>query len=326
MKTLLPLSRREFLQTAIFSAAALGLTEPVLSGQAAAPSARWITSIRDAHLRATGEPSCWAALERLGVAAMEVQVNEELVCTGLYHPTQSYRVATGDDRKALQDELAKRGATITAFCMNNRLDERLEREVDWTRRLAQAADALQVRAVRIDVVAHKLPADQFLPFAIRACKQLCQAVQGTSLRLGIENHGQFTNRPEFTEQLLDGVGSERLGLTLDTMNLYWYGHPLDQVYEICEKFAPRVFHTHCKNLRYPEDQRNVRRAIGWEYEKHAAPLYDGDIDYGRVAAILRKANYRGDLCLENECLGRFPKEEHVPILKREIATLQRLAA
>jgi sugar phosphate isomerase/epimerase len=318
-------SRRDFLQTAIGSAAVLALTGPDYAGVSAAPP-RWITAIRDVHLRATGEQSCWAAMERLGVTGLEVQVDEELVCPGLFHPTQSYRLTTADDRKTLRDELARRGATITAFCMNNRLDERLERELDWTRRLAEASAEMQVRAVRIDVVAHKLPADQFLPFAIQACKQLCDAIKGAPVRLGIENHGHFTNNPEFAAELLDGVASDQLGLTLDAMNLYWYGHPLNQVYEICEKFAPRVFHTHCKNLSYPEDRRNVRRPVGWEYEKHAAPVYEGDIDYAKVAATLRKAGYSGDLCLENECLGRFPKDQHVPILTREIQTLQRLAA
>ena len=117
-----------------------------------------------------------------------------------------------------------------------------------------------------------------------------------------------------------------MGLTLDAMNFYWFGHPLKDLYGLCEKFAPRTFHTHCKNLRYPDDKQNAPRPIGWEYDKHAAPLYEGDIDYARVAQILRKANYAGDLCLENECLGRFPKEQHPEILKQEVALLRKLAA
>ncbi len=317
-------SRRQFIRTAIGSAAVAGLTK-LAASSAAASSGGWLTSIRDVHLKATGEESCWAALERLRVRAMEVQVNEELACPGLFHPTQSYRIANADDRKALRDELARHGATITALCMNNRLEERLEREVDWTRRVAQAAEDLQIRAVRIDVVPRRLRSEQFLSFAIQGCKQLCEAVKDTSVRLGIENHGQFTNRPELLEQLLDGVGSDRLGLTLDAMNFYWYGHPLDQVYAICEKFASRVFHTHCKNLRYPEERRNVRRPVGWEYEKYSAPVDQGDIDFSRVVGLLRRANYQGDLCLENECLSHFPKEQHVAILQQELATLQRLA-
>lgn len=318
-------SRRDFLRTAACSAAVAGLAYPFNAGLAAAEPARWVTAIRDTHLKVTGEPSCWAALQRLGVSGVEVQVNENLDCPGLYDPAKPHRIATASDRQALQDELAAHGVAITAFCMNNRLDERLEREVDWTRRLAQAAEQLKVRAIRIDVVARSLAADQFLPFAIKACRQLCDAVRDRPLKLGIENHGHYTNNPEFLEKLFDGVGSDQLGLTLDAMNFYWFGHPLDQVYAICEKFASRAFHTHCKNLRYPAEKKNTRRPIGWEYEQHAAPLYEGDIDYKKIAEILRKANYAGDLCLENECLARFPKDQHVSILKREINLLRNLA-
>ena len=125
--------------------------------------------------------------------------------------------------------------------------------------------------------------------------------------------------------MFDGVSSAQLGLTLDPANLYWFGHPLNEVYSICEKFAGGAFHTHCKNIQYPAEKRNVRRAIGWEYGKYSAPLYEGDIDYRRIAAILQKANYQGDLCLENECLGRFPKEQGPEILKKEIAALRQLA-
>lgn len=63
----------------------------------------------------------------------------------------------------------------------------------------------------------------------------------------------------------------------------------------------------------------------WEHKKHAAPVYEGDIDYAKVTAILRKAGYAGDLCLESGCLGRLRKYQHVPILSQEIAMLRRLA-
>ncbi|MHC1764821.1 MAG: sugar phosphate isomerase/epimerase family protein [Verrucomicrobiia bacterium] len=320
------LSRREFLHKTCLANAIAGATVVgLMPTLAQSGRTSWVTSIRDVHLRATGEASCWEGMKRLGVAAVEVQVNDELGCPGLFDPGKTHRLAAREDREALRDAFAQRGAQITALCLSNRLEERLEREVACVRSVAEAAEDLGVRVVRIDVVPSKMSGDQFLPFAIDACKRLCEAVQRTSVRLGIENHGRLTNDPAFLQRLFDGVGSDRLGLTLDAMNFYWFGHPLDQVYAICETFAPKAFHTHCKNLRYPEDRRNARRPMGWEYEKHAAPVYEGDIDYARVTAILRKAGYEGDLCLENECLGRFPKDQHVPILAEEIAALRKLA-
>lgn len=319
------LSRREFLQSSATCALAAGLGS---AGWAGAAEARrpWVAATRDTHLRATGQPDCWSALKALEASGLEVVVNDQLACPGLFHPEQKYSIATPEGIKTLQGELAARGLTVTAFCMSNRLDERLEQEVEWARRLVAATQRFGVRAIRIDVVPRQTPAAQFLPFAIKACKQFCELVEATPVHFGIENHGSITNDPTFTEKLFDGVGSPHLGLTLDAMNFYWFGHPLEEVYQICEKFAGRVFHTHCKNLRYPEEKRQVRRPVGWEYEKHAAPLYDGDLDFGRVAAILRRANYQGDLCLENECLGRFPKDQHLPILKKEMALLKTLCA
>jgi sugar phosphate isomerase/epimerase len=192
------------------------------------------------------------------------------------------------------------------------------------RKLVPVAEELNVKAIRIDVVPRKTPLEQFLPVAIAACKAICAINDGRPVRYGIENHGRFTNDPAVLDKLFAGVGSPQLGLTLDALNFYWYGWPLEELYGVYEKFASRVVHTHCKSVHYPKDQQNVRRAMGWEYGKYAAPIYEGDIDYQRVVAILRKANYRGDLCLENECLRHFPVAEQPGVLRKEIAMLKRL--
>jgi sugar phosphate isomerase/epimerase len=121
------------------------------------------------------------------------------------------------------------------------------------------------------------------------------------------------------------VGSEKLGLTLDCANFYWWGLPLKELYPTYEKFAPRVVHTHCKSIRYPADKQNVQREIGWEYGKYNCPIYEGDLDFKRIVEILRKANYRGDLCIEDESLGKYPQNEQADILRKEIALLKGLA-
>ena len=129
---------------------------------------------------------------------------------------------------------------------------------------------------------------------------------------------------ERLDKLFDGVGSAKLGLTLDCANFYWWGHPVNDLYPIYEKFAPRVVHTHCKSIRYPDDKKNVRREMGWEYGKYNCPIYEGDIDFKRVVKILRRANYRGDLCVEDESLEKCPEPERAGVLKKEIALLQKL--
>jgi sugar phosphate isomerase/epimerase len=321
----LTIPRREFLKTAASLTFASALAGTVPRAITAPAAKRWAVAIRDSHLKVTGKPDCWAALKALDVAGVEVNVNEALLCAGLHHPTEPYHVGTTDGIKRLKDDLAAHGVSITAFCMNNRLDERLTDEVTWAGKVVVAAQAFGVNAIRVDVVPRKIAGAQFLAFAIQACKQLCDLVKDTPVRFAIENHGNWTNNPALLRDLFDGVGSAQLGLTLDAMNFYWYGHPLEQVYGICEQIASRAFHTHCKNLRYPEEKRSERRPMGWEYAKYAAPVYDGDLDYQKIAASLRQAGYQGDLCLENECLGRFPKEQHVDILCQELMLLKRLA-
>ena len=78
-------------------------------------------------------------------------------------------------------------------------------------------------------------------------------------------------------------------------------------------------------IRYPADQRDKKRPMGWEYRAYSRPIYDGDLDYRKIVTLLRKAGYANDLCLENESLHHFPPAEQLTVLKREIAMLRKLA-
>lgn len=318
------LSRRSMLQ----GTAGLVLSSAVQGCRKGSPppvqSKPWVTACRDSHLKATGKPDSWSAMKEIGVTGVEVEVGFDMGCPGLYAPNQTYSLATASGIAALKDKLAAQKLVVTAFLMANRFDERLDEELEWTRKLVRAAGALDVKVIRIDVVSRRTKGEEFLSFAAKLCKQLCAITDGTFVRYGIENHGSVTNDPEFLQKLFDAVDSPHLGLTLDTANFYWYGHPLDELYKNFERFAPKVFHTHCKSIRYPEDKRNVRRPMGWEYDKYACPIYEGDIDFGKVAAILRKAGYSGDLCLEDESLEKFTEAERGGVLKKEIAMLKNL--
>ena len=308
--------------------AVLLITVPTaVAPQATAAELQPLTvACRDAHLKTTGEPDCWSALKALGASGVEVLVNDQLECPLLYHPSKKYSVATAASREALQQDLSEQGLRITAFCMNNRFDERLEHELAWMKALLPAVKAMGVKAIRLDVVPRAIAKDKFLPFAVSTCRSLCALAENTEVSYGIENHGNTTNDPVFLEALFSQTGSKRLGLTLDSNNLYWYGHPLEKVYAIIGQFADRCFHTHCKNIKYPAEKRETSRPIGWEYDKYSITLAEGDIDYVRVLALLKKGHYQGDLCLENECLGHYPAAEHAAVLKRETAYLRKLAA
>jgi sugar phosphate isomerase/epimerase len=317
------LSRRSFIKTTGLAVAAGAL--PSVSPLAATAKKQWPVGCRDLHLKLAGLPDSWSCMKALGAEGAEVNVELNLNCASLFHPQHKYTLATADGIQVLKDDLASSGCRITAFMMSNHFDERLEQELESARGLAKAAQQLGVDIIRIDVVPRKLDGDQFLPFAIDACKRLCAIAEGTPIRFGVENHGKITNNPQFLEKLFAGVGSEKLGLTLDCANFYWWGHPVNDLYPIYEKFAPRVVHTHCKSIRYPEDKKNVRRDIGWEYGKYNCPIYEGDLDFKRITQILRKAGYRGDLCVEDESLDKYPENERADIMRKEIAMLKKLA-
>jgi len=282
-------------------------------------------AVRDTHLREVGEKDVWSALRLIGAQGIEVVVERNLACPNLFGTDKPYSIATDDEAKRLADDARSHGSLALSFCMMNRFDEKPDEEIKWAVDVARACTSMGARAIRLDVVPRRTKdQDEFLKFAVGICRQLVEKTADTEVRFGIENHGGTTNQAEFLEKLLDGVGSERMGLTLDTGNFYWFGYPLSDLYGIYKKFASRAVHTHCKSIAYPEDKRNVKRTSGWEYGKYNCPVYEGDIDFKRVVAILRETGYRGDLCIEDESLGKFPKEKRREVLAKEVAFLKGL--
>lgn len=310
-------TRREFGRALAGAGAAALLPFP-------APAPAILAGCRDVHLRLTGAPDCWAALDAVGADAVEADINDALALPALYG--RPYSVADDAGIARLAADLKSAGKRLSAFCMHNQFERRPEQEVELIARTARAARVLGAPAVRLDVVPRRLGREAFLKLAVEALKKAADAAEAAGVNLGIENHGNTTNDPDFLKALFDGVGSKRLGLTLDTGNFYWFGHPLSKIYEYFEAFAPRVFHTHCKNIRYPESEREKKRPMGWEYGKYCCPVDEGDVDFRRVVAILKKAKYANDLCVEDESLDKFPTEERRAVLAREVKYLKGLLA
>lgn len=318
------MNRRHFIKTTVTAALAASATNIPHQLRAAEPT-KWLVGVRDVYLKSADPADGWNALKLLNADCFEAEVDDNLALSSFTAPDKKYTVGNAEGIATLKADLKANGRRIGAFCMHNKFDQRLEKEIELCTRLAAAADELGVPAIRIDVVPRALKIEEFPAFATKACRQLCDATKGAKVRYGIENHGRATNDPAIMEQILNGVGSRQLGITLDTANLYWWGHPLDEVYQIYQRFAPHAVHTHCKNINYPADQRNVKRQMGWEYAKYCCPLYEGDLDFNRIVADLRQAGYTGDLCVENESLGRFTKNETAEILRKEIAFLRQLS-
>lgn len=321
-------ARRGFLGGAVAATAAVAVVKGALPADAA-PSAdrvQWPVGMRDAMLGPMKADNCWMGLKAVGAEAVEVEINEQLELPRLPHPVGKYSLASPKEADRLIADARAASVRVTALCMHNRFASRPEAEVQWTARVARAAAAIGCPVVRIDVVPEKLDRQTFLPQAADALKRIIEATAELSVRFGIENHGNTTNDPDFLDELFSRVGSPRLGLTLDTANFYWFGHPLSKLYTIYERFAKRVFHTHCKSIAYPEELREQQRPMGYKYAEYRCPIDRGDIDFSKVIEILRRAGYQGDLCIENESLGKKPADEAKTIITGEIALLKRLRA
>ncbi len=315
-------SRRNFLQTSTLTILGTGLlsTPQFIFGSENKFSPA--VACRDYHL-AHVSPNIWDAMKQIGATGVEVQVRMDMTCPYLYGGKE-FSLNSPASLDTLRKDLDKNNFHISALMMANRFDERPEQEVEWVTKVVNVCKALDIKAVRLDVVPRKIKRENFLPFAISIGKKLIGIVENTDVGLGIENHGNTTNDPEFLEPLFEGVGSKKLGLTLDTANFYWYGHPLNKLYDIFKKYADRVYHTHCKSINYPEDKENIQRQMGWEYGRYNCPVYKGDIDFAKVVSILKSANYQGDLCIENESLAKFPPPQRPDVLKKEVAYLKGL--
>jgi sugar phosphate isomerase/epimerase len=316
-------TRRQFLHDSCRFAAGAGAASLWLGTAAARAAGKPLClACRDAVLPRIADGDVWSALTAIGAEGLEAVIGGDLSLPGLFHRQRKYTAATDEGLRQVTDDMRAAGCRITALCMFNQLDVQPEKEIQWAIDVARAAQALGVKAVRIDVVPVKLPREKFLDFAVGSLKKIIAATESTGVAFAIENHGSTTNDPDFLNPLFERVGSQRLGLTLDTGNFYWYGHPLEKVYELFQTFAPRVFHTHIKSIHYPADQRERRRSLGWGYEKYTCPIFEGDIDFGRVIQILRGAGYSNDLCVEDESLSKYPLEKRSEILSREIRYLK----
>jgi sugar phosphate isomerase/epimerase len=276
-------------------------------------------SARD-HIVLAGWPSIHEGLDALGLDAVELEFDRHCAVRQLDSP-ERVRLDTVEGVKAFRMQLDTHKVRIPALLMsNNFANEDFDVEVNWTIAAIRAADALGIPAVRIDAMMHgeeeASPEENIRVFA-EAMHRVLDATCDSNVDLGIENHGYQGNRPEFLEAVFAAVGSPRLGLTIDTGNFYWYGWPLSRVYEIIEQFAPRCKHTHAKNISYPVEMREIQREVGLEYGKHVTTMPEGDVDHGRVVEILRAAGYDRDLCIEDESLGKFPREEWPAVLKAD---------
>ena len=114
------------------------------------------------------------------------------------------------------------------------------------------------------------------PWVIDSLAQCLPTAEKCGVVLGLENHWGLARTPEGLLRIVDAIRSPWLGVTLDTGNF------LEQPYERLEKIAPRATYVHAKTYY------------------GGGTWYTLDLDYDRIAAMLRRHGYRGYVSLEYE--------------------------
>lgn len=128
--------------------------------------------------------------------------------------------------------------------------------------------------------------DEGFKWVVDSYRELAKRAAELGVIMGLENHWGLGRTAEGVMRVVKEVDSPWLQVTLDTGNF------LENQYEQFEALAPQAVLVQAKT--YYGD----------------GTWYTLDIDYKRVASILRKQNYRGYLSLEFE--GKEPPATAVP--------------
>ncbi|MCC7351228.1 MAG: sugar phosphate isomerase/epimerase [Phycisphaerales bacterium] len=283
-------------------------------------------AVRDEMVPVAPGKTIYHSLRELGIDSIEIDV--KLDGTTPHVKNASGNACSIKDAKGVQELTVMLGSERMRACAlllstdfsSNDADKHVECSV----KAVHAAKELGCPVVRIDTATRneKITKEQSLDLFIRHIRQVLDQTKETGVDLGIENHGTISNDPKYLEAVFAAVGDERLGMTLDTGNFYWYGHPLEDLYKLLERFAPKARHTHVKNINYPKEMAETKRTIGYEYGKYCSPLDEGNISMKRVVEIFKMAGYTRDLCIENEALGKYPEGERLNILRRDVEALK----
>jgi sugar phosphate isomerase/epimerase len=137
-----------------------------------------------------------------------------------------------------------------------------------------------------------------------ALRRVVPAAEDAGVTLAIENH--LDMKVDELIELIESIGSPNLGVTLDTgNNLRLFEDPV----EVCRKLAPHTRATHIKDIAA---WRGDPKAFSfWP----SVPLGDGIVDLKAVVGFLKKAKYRGLLCVEVDFLHPGHGEEDGAVRK-----------
>lgn len=286
----------------------------------------WDVGIRDVYLRGLEEPDVWSAAKAIGVKRLEVVVDKNLACPGLFEgKAKPYRIDTAENRKKLQDALDKHDTSISCFCSVIRgKDGPAPDQVDWMIRVTEAAGQMKVPLIMMPLGFRAKSDKSYINHAVQFFKELEPVAKRTGVTLTFENLGHYLNREEIAVPICKGIAPGGAGIANDITNMYWYGHPIAKLYDLAKAVGPYVRYVHIKSIKYPADKKNVQRKPGWQYGKYAEPVRTGDVDFKKIIAIYAAAGFKGDLTIEDDSLGHFDAAGKRKVLIDDVKLLREI--
>lgn len=306
-----PLNRRTFLASTAAAAALLpGPTADAVE-PAASPARRWRL--------ATSTYSYWRFRED---SKLSIEECIDLAADAGFDGVEILHIQMQDTSNGALQRIKQRafrhGLDLCGFSTHQTFvspDPDIRRQnVEHTRHCIELAYALGIPTIRVntgrwgtskdfdELMANKgieprlegYTDDDGFAWVIEGLSQCLPKAEECGVVMGLENHWGLGRTAEGVLRVLNAIDSPWLRATLDTGNF------LERQYEQYELLAPHTVLVQAKTY------------FG------GGTWYTLDIDYDRVAALLRAAGYRGYISLEFE--GQEPHETAVP---RSLEVLRR---
>ena len=170
-------------------------------------------------------------------------------------------------------------------------DRYIDEQIELVKKQLDLADQLSVSIIRIFAsgIPSKYIDDKVVERTIKNLRKVSPLAEQADIRLAIENHYGITATADNMIRIVEGVGSDYIGVNFDPANFIPSGE--DPV-TAGKKLAPYIFHTHVKDC-VPASQGKY---WGYDYVEFGS----GIVDYKPILSDLKKNNFEGYLSLEYE--------------------------
>lgn len=126
------------------------------------------------------------------------------------------------------------------------------------------------------------------PSIVEGFRRAGEGAAALGVTLAIENHGRLLNDGAMLASLVGEIGSQNVGLNVDTGNFSWGGHDLAETWDDFDAVLPLAVNVHIKDVDWHDGSPQF------------VPAGAGELDIARVLARLEHLEYRGVLLSEYE--------------------------